>query len=62
MASPMRADFQKKTEFQKKASDTYKNLQACWKVDLDWSIYPDIIRKVSCVLVIVFYANVHTYE
>ena len=41
MASP-------KTEFQKKASDAYKNLQGCWKVDLNWSIYPEIIKEVSC--------------
>lgn len=55
MTSPMRTDFQKKTEFQKKAGETYRNLQACWKVDLNWSIYPSIIREVSCMCIVPYF-------
>lgn len=40
MASP------KRTEFVKKAADTNKNLQACRDVDLDWSLYPEVVQKV----------------
>lgn len=47
MASPMRTGVQRKSEFQKKADETYKNLRACWEVDLKWSNYPEVIEKVS---------------
>lgn len=40
MASPMR------TEFLKKTADTNKNLQACRLVDIDWSLYPEVVQKV----------------
>jgi len=46
MASPARVE-QKKSEILKKADETYKNLQACWKLDLDWSLYPEVIENVS---------------
>jgi len=50
MASPMRVDLQRKSDFQKKTDDTYKNLQACWKIDLDWCNYPEVIEKVRILL------------
>ena len=42
MASPMC------TEFFKNTADTNKNLQACRQVDIDWTLYPEVVQKVYC--------------
>ena len=64
MASPMRIDLQKKKEFQKKSDDTYhQNLEVCWKVDLDWSLYPEcrtnlfLVALSTAVFTIIFYLS-----
>lgn len=41
MASPGRT-----ADYRKKVADTRKNMEAYWKVDIDWSIYPEYIQMV----------------
>ena len=40
MTSPMR------NEFLKKAADTNRNLQTCKEIDIDWTLYPEVVQKV----------------
>lgn len=41
MASPGRT-----ADYRKKVADTRKYLEACWKVDIDWNLYPEYITTV----------------
>lgn len=31
-----------------KAAAIRSSLEACWKIDIDWSLYPKKTREVSC--------------